>query len=263
MTNTCGPVRDPASSGRWVILTAPTDRGADPRDEVLPALELVAERHPGTTFRVAVLGGSGTSVSEALDEAAAGGASEVLIVSAQTVPDRKMDAWFRRVVGHWLRGRAGAGNAGESLEVRLAGPLASTATYAELLSDALAGPSVPARSTTAPLTSPAWEQVPAFSRHVLVCRGPRCSARGGPETARALDHALEERGLGEADVLVTVTGCLFPCAQAPVMVVYPDDAWYAGANAERVERIVDEHLVGGEPVEQWLGERGGRGHASG
>lgn len=239
----------PGRGGRWVILTAPTDRGADPRDEVLPALELVAARHPGTTFRVAVLSGSGASVPMVLDEAAAAGAAEVLIVSAQTVPDRKIDAWFRRVVGHWLRGHEGA------LEVRLAAPLTSTATYADLLSEALDAPSSPARGTTAPLTSPLWEKVPGFARHVLVCRGPRCSARGGPETARALDAALEDRGLGDDDVLITVTGCLFPCDQAPVMVVYPDNAWYAGAQAERVGRIVDEHLVGGEPIEEWLGPR--------
>lgn len=234
----------------WVILTAPTDRGADPRDEVLPALALVAERHPGTQFRVAVLGGAGLSMAGALDEAAGAGATDVLVVSAQTVLDRKMDAWFRRVIGHWLRGRDGS-----SPTVRLAGPLTSTDTYAELLDAAIAGPTVPARSTTAPLASPAWEQVPGFARHVLICRGPRCSARGGPELAKALDTALEERGLGDDDVLVTQTGCLFPCSQAPVMAVYPDNAWYAGTVAERVERIVDQHLVGGEPVADWLGAR--------
>lgn len=237
---------------RWVILTAPTDRGADPRDEVLPALDLVAARHPGTQFRVAVLSGAGVSMTMALDEAAAAGATDVLVVSAQTVLDRKMDAWFRRVVGHWLRGR----DPGQSAPaVRLAGPLSATATYAELLDAAITGPAVPARSTTAPLHSPAWDRVPGFARHVLVCRGPRCSARGGPEFAKALDETLDERGLGDDDVLVTQTGCLFPCSQAPVAVVYPDNTWYSGAGPENVGRIVDEHLVGGVPVADLLGAR--------
>lgn len=240
---------------RWVIVTAPTDRGADPRDEVAPALELLSRRHPGTTFRTAVLSGAGIAVTSALDEAAAAGAVDVILISAQTVADRKMDAWFRRVVGHWLRERATSSTAA----IRFAPPLSTTATYAELLDAAISGPTTPARSTTAPLTSPAWETVPAFARHVLVCRGPRCSARGGPEAAQALDAALAERGLGDDDVLVSQTGCLYPCAQAPVAVVYPDNAWYSGARADRMDRIVDEHLVGGEPIAEWLGERADRG----
>ncbi|AVP67222.1 (2Fe-2S) ferredoxin domain-containing protein [Prescottella equi] len=235
---------------RWVVVTAPTDRGDDPRDQVRAALHALGERHPDTVFRTAVLGGSGTSVTGALDEAAASGAAEIVVVSAQTVLDRKIDAWFRRVVGHWLRER-GAG----APDVRLAPPLSDTANYTDLLDAAISGATTPARTTTAPLTSPAWDEVPGFTRHVLVCRGPRCSARGGPETAEALDHALEARGLGDDDVLVTQTGCMFPCSQAPVVAVYPDDTWYCGLTADRIDRLVDEHLVAGRPVTEWHGAR--------
>lgn len=238
---------------RWVIVTAPTDRGDDPRDQVHTALRVLAERHPHTAFRTAVLGGSGTSVTGALDEAATSGATEVVVVSAQTVLDRKIDAWFRRVIGHWLRERGD-----DAPDVHLAPPLSDTTTYTDLLDAAITGPTAPARTTTAPLTSPAWDEVPGFARHVLVCRGPRCSARGGPETAEALDNALEDRGLGDNDVLVTQTGCLFPCTQAPVVAVYPDNSWYDGLTADRVERFVDEHLVEGRPVAEWHGAR----HAS-
>ncbi|WP_430330956.1 (2Fe-2S) ferredoxin domain-containing protein [Rhodococcus sp. ACT016] len=237
-------------SGRWVILTAPTDRGDDPRDQLGGALDALRKRHPDTVFRTAVLGGSGPTIAVVLDEAAAAGATEVVVVSAQTVLDRKIDAWFRRVIGHWLR-EYGTG----APDVRLAAPLSDTATYTDLLDAALTGPTAPARTTTAPLTSPAWDEVPGFARHVLVCRGPRCSARGGPETAAALDAALEARGLGDDDVLVTQTGCMFPCSQAPVVAVYPDNTWYAELRADRVGRFVDEHLVEGRPVVEWAGAR--------
>ena len=237
-------------SDRWVVVTAPTDRGDDPRDQVRAALRVLGGRHPGTVFRTAVLGGSGPSMAVVLDEAAAAGASEIVVVSAQTVLDRKIDAWFRRVIGHWLR-RHGPG----APDVRLAPPLSDTTNYADLLDAAISGPTTPARTTTAPLTSPLWDEVPGFARHVLVCRGPRCSAGGGPETAAALDDALESRGLGDDDVLVTQTGCLFPCSQAPVVAVYPDDTWYAGLTADRVHRFVDEHLVDGRPVTEWAGAR--------
>ncbi|MFM1724336.1 (2Fe-2S) ferredoxin domain-containing protein [Rhodococcus sp. PAM 2766] len=235
---------------RWVIVTSPTDRGDDPRDQVRAALRILEERHPDTAFRTAVLGGSGTSVTGALDEATASGATEIVVVSAQTVLDRKIDAWFRRVIGHWLRERGT-----DAPEVLLAPPLSDTANYADLLDAAITAPPTPARTTTAPLTSPAWDEVPGFARHVLVCRGPRCSARGGPETAEALDYALEARGLGDDDVLVTQTGCMFPCSQAPVVAVYPDDTWYASLTADRVDRFVDEHLVDGRTVTEWHGDR--------
>ncbi|MGO4204481.1 ferredoxin [Rhodococcus sp. TAF43] len=243
------------AQNRWVVVTAPTDRGADPRDQVLGALRTLQDRHPDTVFVTAVLGGSGTSVTTALDEATASGATEVVVVSAQTVLDRKIDAWFRRVIGHWLREHSREHSEERIPDVRVANPLSDNANYADLIDAAISGPTTPARTTTAPLTSPAWDEVPGFARHVLVCRGPRCSARGGPEAAQALDHALEARGLGDDDVLVTQTGCLFPCSQAPVAVVYPDNTWYAALHADRVERFVDEHLVEGRPVTEWHGAR--------
>lgn len=242
---------------RWVIVTAPTDRGDDPGDILAGALRMLRDRHPDTVFRTAVLGGSGPTVAIALDEAAAAGATDIVVVSAQTVPDRKMDAWFRRVIGHWLREHGTT-----APTIRLAPPLSDTANYADLLDTAISGPTAPARTTTAPLTSPAWDEVPGFARHVLVCRGPRCSARGGPEAAAALDAALEQRGLGDDDVLVTQTGCLFPCSQAPVVAVYPDDTWYAGVTADRVDRVVDQHLVAGRPVSEWAGARRARTSAT-
>lgn len=243
---------------RWVLVTAPTDRGDNPGDRVVGALDELRGRHPDTVFRTAVLGGSGPTVTGVLDEAADAGAAEVVVVSAQTVPDRKMDAWFRRVIGHWLRERAGAAVP----EVRIAGPLTEVASYTELLDAAIGGPTDLARTTTAPLASPAWDEVPGFARHVLVCRGPRCSARGGAETGRAVDDALTTRGLGDDDVLITLTGCLFPCSQAPVVAVYPDDSWYSGLTADRVDRFVDEHLVAGVPVAEWAGPRRGRAPGS-
>ncbi|USI93090.1 (2Fe-2S) ferredoxin domain-containing protein [Rhodococcus pyridinivorans] len=242
----------------WVIVTAPTDRGDDPRDRLGRALDILQGRHPGTEFRTAVLGGPGPALAVVLDEAASAGAGEVVVVSGQTLLDRKIEVWFRRVIGHWLRARRD-----EQLpDVRIAGSLTDTGSYVDLLDAAIGGPTIPARATTAPLISPAWDEVPGFARHVLVCRGPRCSARGGPETAETLDAALEARSLGDDDVLVTQTGCMFPCSQAPVVAVYPDDTWYAGLTYDRVERFVDEHLVSGRTIDDWIGARRTRAPAT-
>lgn len=92
------------------------------------------------------------------------------------------------------------------------------------------------------LTSPGWEDVPGHRHHLLVCRGPRCAAKGSAGTAAALDDELKERGLGDDDVLVTQTGCMFPCNQAPVVVVQPDDRWFGGVQPADVPALTDSFL---------------------
>lgn len=98
------------------------------------------------------------------------------------------------------------------------------------------------------LTSPAWDEVPRHRHHVLVCCGPRCTARGSDRTARALASGLAEAGLGDDDVLLTTTGCLFPCNHAPVVCVQPDDVWYGRIDPEAATRVVLAHVLAGEAV---------------
>lgn len=234
----------------WVIVTAPADRGDRPAAILAPALTELRTRHPQIVFRVAVQGGSDTPITEALDEAAAAGATTILLVSGQTLGEAKQDAWLARIVGHWLRLRSTGGP-----KVRIAPLLTAQRGFADLLADAVAHGGSPARTTTAPIQSPAWAEVPGCARHVLVCRGPRCSVEGARETSETLKAVLAERGLDEDAVLTTVTGCLFPCGQAPVLVVYPDGDWYSGMRPERIARLVDEHLVGGRPVDEWVKRR--------
>lgn len=66
----------------------------------------------------------------------------------------------------------------------------------------------PVRATEAPVTSPAWEQVPPYRRHVTVCRGPRCSARGAEQTWTALADGLTQRGLKDTEVLMCAATCM-------------------------------------------------------
>lgn len=236
-------------SADWVVVTAPTGRGGLPEPALGRALDRVRACRPGVEFRVAVLGGSDTPITEALDDAATAGAGTVLLVSGQTLGDAKQDAWLARIVGHWLRSRAPGA---VTPQVRVAPLLTDHDGFARLLDQAISHGGTPARTGTAPIVSSVWEEVPGFSRHVLVCRGPRCSVEGGRESAQALSAALDRRGLGDDDVLLTVTGCLFPCAQAPVAVVYPDGTWYSRMRPERMERLVDEHLCRGRPVAEWV-----------
>jgi (2Fe-2S) ferredoxin len=100
----------------------------------------------------------------------------------------------------------------------------------------------------ASLSSGPWERPPEHRHHLLLCRGPRCSARGSDATYRALVGAVVEHGLTDGDVLMAQTGCLFPCNRGPVAVVHPDGAWYGPVTPADTDRLVREHLVAGRPL---------------
>ncbi|WP_299959999.1 ferredoxin [uncultured Modestobacter sp.] len=233
---------------RRVLLVARTGLHADPVGALQPAVAALAAG--GTDARVAVLDGHGPTVTAALDDARADRVTDVVLVPAHLPPDRYLVAWLRRVVAHWLR------SVEDAPAVHLAEPLAATGEVAAALARTATGPTTRLGTAAAPLTVPAWERVPAHRRHVLACRGPRCAALGAAEVTAALTGELDAAGLGDDDVLVTATGCLFPCARGPWLVVHPEDTWYGQLDADQVPRIVAEHLVGGRPVEAWRVPRG-------
>ncbi|MHC5078939.1 MAG: NADH-ubiquinone oxidoreductase-F iron-sulfur binding region domain-containing protein, partial [Planctomycetota bacterium] len=86
---------------------------------------------------------------------------------------------------------------------------------------------------------------------LMVCTGTGCVAAKGLDMKHGLERILEERGLGK-DFLVVGTGCNGFCAQGPILVVQPEGIFYQKLDAKGLERIVEEHLVGGEPVEDYL-----------
>jgi (2Fe-2S) ferredoxin len=94
-----------------------------------------------------------------------------------------------------------------------------------------------------------------YRRHVFLCTGPRCCT---PETGlaawEALKALLKEQGLGSGPSACyrTKVGCLRICCQGPTMVVYPDGTWYHGMTAERMPQFVQEHLIEGRPIREWV-----------
>jgi (2Fe-2S) ferredoxin len=182
------------------------------------------------------------SLSRELTRLADEGAATITLIGVSLGPLAPGHSWLRRIAAHWWRERPG-----DRPDIQLATRLATTR---DELADALAE-TRPITGSEPGLTSPSWERVPDHVRQVLICRGPRCTAKGSDETARAVILGAMEAGLGDDDLLITHTGCQFPCNQAPVLSVQPDDVWYGNVEAAAALVIVRDHLADGRPVEAY------------
>lgn len=97
--------------------------------------------------------------------------------------------------------------------------------------------------------------VGSYRRHVLLCTGPNCcTPEVGTAAWETLKKQIKEKDLarGEHACYRTKVGCLRICCHGPTLVVYPEGTWYHGMTAERIPRFVQEHLVEGHPIEEWV-----------
>ena len=86
--------------------------------------------------------------------------------------------------------------------------------------------------------------------HLFLCLGPDCAPMAeGQKTWDYLKRRCSELHL---PVMRTKAGCLRVCIGGPWLLIYPEGIWYGQVTPERCERILQEHVLNGKPVREWI-----------
>ncbi len=99
---------------------------------------------------------------------------------------------------------------------------------------------------------------PPYERHLFVCTNRRpdgsprgcCATKDGEALRLAFKKELDAQGVKGARA--NASGCLDACEEGASVVVYPDNVWYGRVTSADVKEIVEQHVVGGKPVERLL-----------
>jgi len=99
-----------------------------------------------------------------------------------------------------------------------------------------------------------------YDRHVFVCTsGDTCPMQGDTEKFVKTLRAGAQKANLQSAVRINKAGCFSQCGHGPMMVVYPENVWYAGVKESDLEEILTSHIIGGYPVERLRYEPGVKG----
>lgn len=87
-------------------------------------------------------------------------------------------------------------------------------------------------------------------KHILVCQGTGCTSSKSPEILENFKKLIKEKKI--ENVRVIKTGCFGLCAKGPIVIIRPEDTFYAMVKPEDCEEIIEKHIVNGEIVTRLL-----------
>ena len=87
-------------------------------------------------------------------------------------------------------------------------------------------------------------------KHILVCQGTGCTSSKSPEILENFKKILKQKNI--QNVRVIKTGCFGLCAKGPIVIIRPEDTFYANVKPEDCEEIIEKHIQNGETVARLL-----------
>lgn len=101
--------------------------------------------------------------------------------------------------------------------------------------------------------------MPKPEKIILICSNQRppghprgsCTTSGAQDVLLKFSELLESKRLW-GKVSLVKSSCLGPCSDGPVVSILPDNTWYGKVTADDVKDIIDDHVIGGKPVERLL-----------
>lgn len=99
----------------------------------------------------------------------------------------------------------------------------------------------------------------AYQRYVFVCAGKNCTQNGEGlalyELLKRKLKQLEQRD-GHCEIKRSRVHCFGICSGGPLLCVQPDGVWYYAVDEHKLDIIIDRHLIGGKPVQEWVFHQG-------
>ena len=87
-------------------------------------------------------------------------------------------------------------------------------------------------------------------KHILVCHGTGCTSSKSPQILENFNRIIKEKNI--ENVRVIKTGCFGLCAKGPIVIIRPEDTFYAGVTPDDCEEIIQTHIIEGNKVERLL-----------
>lgn len=237
-----------AETGRAVLLLAKSAFAAAPHSEMRRIASMVTLM-PRVAKALHCFSEQGSpSLRDALHEVKSGAYSTIVIVPLVLPMEPSFHNWLTKSLRRWQ---------GEDTDpwppVRIARDIAQSLYFEPLLAALVKGAAAELPVLPDPDPKQEGSLVPPQKRRVLVCEGGACNAAGADVIWGHLRNRQVERKLritGDGTMTAKST-CLGPCSLAPVLQVFPEGTYYGGVTEAVIDRIVEDHLLGGQVVSEF------------